>query len=81
MSLCRNRYFDKFKETGLTPSEGLTTSVMFVREADAVLECRIVSREAITPLALNESIASAFYGDNSYHSLVMGEITDSYLLP
>jgi len=75
------RYFDKFKETGLTPSEGLTTSVMFVREAYAVLECRIVSREAITPLALNESIASSFYGDNSYHSLVMGEITDSYLLP
>lgn len=75
------KYFDKFKETGLTAREGLSPSIVVVDEADKVLECRVVSKEALTPLALNGSIASTFYGDNSYHSLIFGEITDSYTLP
>ena len=75
------KYFDKFKETGLTPQEGVSPSIVVVGEADKVLECRVVSKEALTPLALNGSIASTFYGDNSYHSLIFGEITHSYTLP
>jgi flavin reductase (DIM6/NTAB) family NADH-FMN oxidoreductase RutF len=75
------KYIDKFRETGLTPIEGVTTSVVVVKEADKVLECRVISREALTPFSLNESISSTFYGDHSYHSLIFGEITDSYLLP
>lgn len=75
------KYFDKFKETGLTPRAGASVETITVEEAERVLECKVVSKGALTPLTLSEKVATDFYSDNSYHSLIFGEIIDSYTLP
>ena len=68
------RDIDKAKECGLTLSPSTVVASPAVSGCDIVLECRIVYKQTLEPLALGAGINEQYYADSDYHILFYGEV-------
>ncbi len=65
---------NKIKEAGLTVVGG--EKAPYFAEAETVLICRKLHRQAIDPAGFIDGAIDANYPDNDYHYMFIGEITD-----
>ena len=70
------REFDKFKEGGLTQVPGKFINVPIIGECSLHYECRVIYKQPMDPISLNQKIDDRFYPD--YHTMFYGEILASY---
>ncbi|SET68964.1 NADH-FMN oxidoreductase RutF, flavin reductase (DIM6/NTAB) family [Natronincola peptidivorans] len=77
------RDYDKFKETGLTPTSAKTVATPVIKEAFINVECKIVSKEKMDQQFLEKSIMDQYYSlddtpGKDLHFFYFGEIVEMY---
>ena len=73
------RDYDKFKECGLTLTEGRTVNVPIINECQLHYECKVVYKQSMEPGTLDQSIKDVCYRTGDYHVIYFGEITACYM--
>ncbi|HHY82541.1 MAG TPA: flavin reductase family protein [Clostridiales bacterium] len=73
------RDVDKFKECGLTPVPGKFVQAPIIGECSLHYECRVVFKQSMEPVLLDEKIKNSSYRNNDYHTMFYGEIVACYL--
>ena len=68
------RDMDKMNDSGLTP-EFLDNGVTF-KEAELTLVCKKMHKQILDPDAMPEDVREAYYSDEDWHEMYIGEIID-----
>ena len=68
------RDMDKMNDSGLTP-EFLDNGVTF-KEAELTLVCKKMHKQVLDPDAMPEDVREAYYSDEDWHEMYIGEIVD-----
>ena len=68
------RDMDKMNDSGLTP-EFLDNGVTF-KEAELTLVCKKMHKQVLDPDAMPEEVRDAYYSDEDWHEMYIGEIVN-----
>ena len=74
------RDFDKFNECGLKAVPAKTVNSPVVECKGFIFECKKLLSVPMIPELLDDDVKKTFYGDNDFHTLYYGEITDYYTI-
>jgi flavin reductase (DIM6/NTAB) family NADH-FMN oxidoreductase RutF len=65
---------DKIAASGLTPTAAAVVEAPVFKEADFIVECRILYHHDIDPSRFSEPALDAHYPARDYHRWIVGEI-------
>jgi len=72
-------FCDKFKETNLKTVTSTNVSTVSLKDAEIVLECRILYKCDMIPENLNDIILARYYGEGDFHQIITASILN-YIL-
>jgi flavin reductase (DIM6/NTAB) family NADH-FMN oxidoreductase RutF len=75
------RQGDKIAESGLTPVASAKVAAPGFEEADLIIECRRIYRDAVDPAGFLDKGIEEKYPLKDYHSIYYGEVLAVYGLP
>lgn len=67
-------FCDKFKETDLQIINSSMVSTVSIKNAEIILECKILHKTNVNPENLNDLILARYYSSEDYHQIITASI-------
>jgi flavin reductase (DIM6/NTAB) family NADH-FMN oxidoreductase RutF len=77
LTLCGSKsgsFCNKFVESGLHAVESINVKTPSIREAELIIECKIIHKTDVVPKNLSDLITARYYPENDFHRIFTGSI-------